>query len=195
MNAPKLILASTSRYRRELLQRFGISFATAAPQCDEAPLPDEHPAATAERLAVAKAYAVLADFPDALIIGSDQVAYRDLTVFGKPMTKAAATAQLLAMSGRSIVFHTGVCLLDGRRGTYQCCGVPTEVQFRHLSGEEIDRYLEREADALHCAGSAKSEGLGIALLDAMSGEDPTALIGLPLIALGRMLRDAGVAVP
>ena len=190
----KIVLASTSVYRRELLQRFGLPFETARPDIDESPLPDESPRATAERLAIEKARAVADQFPDALIIGSDQVAYMDEMRFGKPGTVERAVAQLSAMSGRSVIFHTALALLNTRTGQYQLEGVPTEVRFRTLSQEEIVRYVDKERP-LDCAGSAKSEGLGITLLNALAGEDPNALVGLPLIALARMLRHEGVALP
>lgn len=190
----KLVLASTSAYRRMLLERLQLPFATDRPETDESPLPDEAPAATAERLALDKARAVAARWPGALIIGSDQVAHLDGEIFGKPGTEARAIAQLQRMRGHTVVFHTALALLDTRSGTAQVEGVPTRVRFRDLGDDEIRRYVERERP-LDCAGSAKSEGLGIALLEAMSGDDPTALIGLPLIALSRMLRNAGVALP
>ena len=190
----KLVLASTSVYRRELLQRFGLPFEVARPDIDETPLPDEAPQATAERLAVEKARAVAASFEDALIIGSDQVAHMGATRFRKPGTVERAIAQLKTMSGRSVVFHTALALLNTKTGQVQLEAVPTEVRFRPLSDEEIIRYVERERP-LDCAGSAKSEGLGITLLDALSGDDPNALVGLPLIALARMLRNEGLALP
>lgn len=190
----KLVLASTSAYRRELLQRFDLPFEVARPDIDETPLPGEAPQATAERLAVEKARAVAARFPDALIIGSDQVAYMGEALFGKPGTVERAIAQLKSMSGRTVIFHTALALLNTRSGHVQVEAVPTEVRFRSLSDDEIVRYVNKERP-LDCAGSAKSEGLGIALLDALSGDDPNALIGLPLIALARMLRNEGIALP
>ncbi|KAB2967608.1 Maf family nucleotide pyrophosphatase [Zoogloea sp.] len=190
----KIVLASTSAYRRELLQRFGLPFETARPDIDESPLPDESPAATAERLAEQKARAVAAHYPDALIIGSDQVAHLGATRFGKPGTVERAVAQLKTMSGRSVIFHTALALLNTRSGRIQVDAVPTEVRFRNLSDEEIVRYVDKERP-LDCAGSAKSEGLGITLLEALSGDDPNALVGLPLIALARMLRNEGIALP
>lgn len=190
----KLVLASTSAYRRELLQRFDLPFEVARPDIDETPLPGEAPQATAERLAVEKARAVAARFPDALIIGSDQVAYMGEALFGKPGTVERAVAQLKSMSGRTVIFHTALALLNTRSGHVQVEAVPTEVRFRSLSDDEIVRYVDKERP-LDCAGSAKSEGLGIALLDALSGDDPNALIGLPLIALARMLRNEGIALP
>jgi septum formation protein len=191
----RLVLASTSRYRRELLGRLGIEFSCVAPGTDESELTDEHPAATAERLAEAKARAVAEQFPDALIIGSDQIAYCGNQRFGKPADRNGAFSQLRAMSGRTVIFHTGLCLLNVRSGIAQVRGIPTEVRFRHLDDGEIARYLDREPDALNCAGSAKSEGLGIALLEYLRGDDPNALIGLPLIVLAEMLRAEGLPVP
>lgn len=190
----KLVLASTSAYRRMLLERLSIPFEVARPNTDETPLAGEHPAACAQRLATEKARAVAADWPDALIIGSDQVAHIGDEVFGKPGTETRAIAQLQRMSGQTVVFHTALALLNTRNGHLQVEGVPTQVKFRTLTDEEIRRYVEKE-QPLDCAGSAKSEGLGIALLDALSGDDPTALIGLPLIALSRMLRAEGVELP
>jgi septum formation protein len=192
--ARRLVLASTSPYRRELMARLQLHFEVAAPDADESALMGETPAATALRLAEAKARAVAAKFPDALIIGSDQVAAHGHHRFGKPVTRANAVAQLRAMRGREVVFHTGLCLLDAASGTVQACCVDTHVGFRELADAEIDAYLDKE-DALDCAGSAKSEGLGISLLSHLRGDDPNALIGLPLIALCEMLRKAGVALP
>ncbi len=191
---PRLILASTSPYRRELLTRLQVPFEIFAPDVDECPLNGESPAATAERLAQAKAHAVATQCPDALIIGSDQVAYMGERRFGKPGTRENALAQLRAMSGRSVVFHTGLCLLNAATKRIHLRGIPTEVRFRELSDTEILRYLDRE-DSLNCAGSARSEGLGIALLEYMRGDDPNALVGLPLIALCDMLRAEGVELP
>lgn len=190
----KLVLASTSAYRRELLDRFGLPFEIARPDIDESPLPDEAPRATAERLAIGKAKAVAAQFDDALIIGSDQVASMGEQRFGKPGTQERAVAQLRAMSGRSVIFDTALAVLNNRSGHIQVDVIPTEVRFRALSDDEIVRYVERERP-LDCAGSAKSEGLGITLLDALSGNDPNALVGLPLIALARMLRNEGLTLP
>ena len=190
----KLVLASTSAYRRELLQRFGLPFEVARPDIDESPLPGEHPRATAERLAIEKARAVAGNFTDALIIGSDQVAAMGDIRFGKPGTVERAVAQLKQMSGQTVVFHTALALLNTQTGDAQIDVVPTEVRFRTLGDDEIVRYVEKERP-LDCAGSAKSEGLGITLLDALSGDDPNALVGLPLIALARMLRHEGVALP
>lgn len=190
----KLVLASTSAYRRELLQRFGLPFEVARPDIDESPLPGETPQATAERLAVEKARAVAGQFEDALIIGSDQVAHMGDTRFGKPGTVERAVAQLQSMSGRTVVFHTALAVLNTRSGHVQLDAVPTQVRFRTLGDDEIVRYVNKERP-LDCAGSAKSEGLGITLLDALAGDDPNALVGLPLIALARMLRNEGIALP
>ncbi len=195
--APRLILASTSAFRRELLGRLQVPFETAAPDTDETPLSGEAPADTAERLALAKAKAVADRFADALIIGSDQVAYLDQHEqqrFGKPGTRQNATTQLRAMSGKTVIFHTGLCLYNTATGRSHVRGIPTEVRFRELSDGEIERYLDKE-DALNCAGSAKSEGLGISLLEYMRGDDPNALVGLPLIALCEMLRAEGLELP
>lgn len=188
-----LILASTSPYRRELLGRLGLSFSTANPQTDESPLPSEAPEALALRLSEAKARAVMAEHPDALIIGSDQVATVDGQIYGKPGNHERAVAQLKALSGKTVNFFTGLCLLNARTGQAELRGIPTLVTFRKLSEREIENYLRREP-AYNCAGSAKSEGLGIALLHSMQGDDPNALIGLPLIALCDMLRRQGVEI-
>lgn len=193
MNLP-LVLASTSNYRRQLLERFGIPFEVISPAVDETPAPGESPVATAQRLAVDKAKAVASRFPAALIIGSDQVAHRDEQRFDKPLTEERAIAQLRSMSGSTVIFHTAVCVYNSASGSIQLTGIPTEARFRELSDEEIARYVQRERP-LDCAGSAKSEGLGIALLEHMRGDDPTALIGLPLIALSKMLRAEGVLIP
>lgn len=194
MNTPRIVLASTSIYRKQLLERFGLPFDTARPEVDETPLPGESPVATAERLAGEKARAVAERFPNALIIGSDQVAHRGDLRFDKPGTVDRAIDQLRQMSGDTITFHTAVCLYNSASGHARLEGVPVVARFRQLGEAEIVRYVERERP-LDCAGSAKSEGLGISLLDYMRGDDPTALIGLPLIALARMLRAEGVQVP
>jgi septum formation protein len=189
----KLVLASTSPYRRELLNRLGLSFAVANPETDETPLPDEAPEATALRLSEAKARAVAAAYPDALIIGSDQVAEMGGRIFGKPGSHARAVAQLRQLSGQTVNFFTGLCVLNTRTGVAEVCGVPTLVGFRQLSDSEIENYLRREP-AYNCAGSAKSEGLGIALLTRIHGDDPNALVGLPLIALCELLRKQGMDI-
>lgn len=191
---PKLVLASTSPFRRELLGRLQLPFEICAPHSDESPLPEESPCATAERLAIAKATAVVAAHPDALIIGSDQVAYSGAQRFGKPGTRDRARAQLRDLSGKIVIFHTGLCLLNSASGRKHLRGVATEVRFRELSDTEIERYLDKE-DALNCSGSARSEGLGVSLLEWMKSDDPTALVGLPLIALTEMLRAEGLPLP
>jgi len=186
-----LILASTSRYRRELLERLRIPFDVRSPDVDETPLPGEAPAALAVRLAIAKARAVAALFPDAVVIGSDQVADLDGEPVGKPGTHERAVAQLLAMRGRSIVFHTAVAVV--RRSTAYAGEslAQVTVRFRDLSDAEIERYLRAE-QPYDCAGSAKCETLGIALLEAIDSDDPTALVGLPLIRTCALLRAAGI---
>jgi septum formation protein len=189
-----LILASTSPYRHELLSRLQLPFEVCAPDTDESALAQETPVATAERLAAAKAAAVAARFPDALIIGSDQVAYCGEQRFGKPGTAANARVQLRQLSGQEVIFHTGLCLLNSRSGRSHLRGIATQVRFRELSDTEIERYLDKE-DALNCAGSARSEALGISLLEWMRSDDPTALVGLPLIALAEMLRAEGISLP
>ena len=194
MNAtPRLVLASTSRYRRELLERLRLPFDTRAPGVDESHLPGETPRQLALRLAAAKAEAVAAREPDAWVIGSDQVAELDGATMGKPGSRDAAIAQLTAMSGREVVFRTALSLAhgDGRRLDEEDV---TTVRFRRLDAGEIARYIDAEAP-LDSAGSFKSEGLGIALFDAIESRDPTALVGLPLIATTRLLRKAGFRVP
>lgn len=189
-----LILASGSRYRQELLGRLGLPFKAWAPDVDERPLPAERPRETAIRLARAKAQAAAARFPAAFVIGSDQVAELDGQPIGKPGTRENARAQLRAMRGRTVRFHTALCLLDAARAKAREQLVTTEVDFRALTDAEIERYLDREP-AFDCAGSAKSEGLGIALLSRLAGDDPTALVGLPLVALATLLRAEGFEVP
>jgi septum formation protein len=191
-----LILASTSPFRRELLARLGLPFTVERPDCDETPHPEEAPRALALRLSEEKARAVgQKRASPALIIGSDQVATCRGRIYGKPGDRARAAAQLRELSGQTVDFFTGLCLLDTRQGgAAQVRGVSTRVTFRDLAEEEIGRYLLREP-AYDCAGSAKSEGLGIALIARLEGEDPNALVGLPLIALCDMLRKAGVAIP
>jgi septum formation protein len=189
----KIVLASTSPFRRELLSRLGIPFEVAAPSVDESALPDELAPATAIRLAEAKARASLKEFPDALIIGSDQVAELAGQHIGKPGTHENAVAQLRRMRGKSVVFHTAIALVNGLKDRAQTRVVPTVVTFRDLSDEQIEVYLRRE-QPYNCAGSAKSEGLGIALIACMEGPDPNALIGLPLIELVSMLKIEGVEV-
>ena len=189
-----LVLASTSIYRKELLGRLGLPFDTARPETDESPLPGEAPRALALRLAQAKARAVAQNFPGALIIGSDQVAWAGDRVYGKPGTRDKAIGQLQELSGQVAFFDTALCLLDTATGQCETVCVPTETRFRSLSLAEIERYVDAD-QPLDCAGAAKSESLGVAMLEYMRSDDPTALIGLPLIELCRLLRAAGVQVP
>ena len=189
-----LVLASTSRYRRELLQRLGLDFTVQAPDVDETPADGEAPHALALRLALAKAQAVAALHPEAVVIGSDQVADLHGEPLGKPGTHARATLQLQRMRGQRVVFQTAVAVVCQATGFAQVELAPVEVQFRALSDAEIERYLLAE-QPYDCAGSAKSEGLGISLLDAIYNDDPTALIGLPLIRTCRLLRAAGLVLP
>ncbi|MBX3606804.1 MAG: septum formation protein Maf [Piscinibacter sp.] len=188
---PRLILASTSRYRRELLERLRLPFETIAPAVDEAPLPGESPARLAERLARAKAAAVAAIHRDAVVIGSDQVADLDGVPIGKPGTHERAVAQLRSMRGRAVVFHTAVSVQHADSGFERNVRVPVTVRVRSLRDDEIEHYLRAE-QPYDCAGSAKAETLGIALLDAIESDDPTALVGLPLIRTSAMLREAGI---
>ena len=189
--ARAIVLGSTSRYRRELLQRLGLSFDVAAPEVDETALAGESPRSLAVRLALAKARAVAARFPMAVVIGSDQVADLAGIALGKPGTHERAVAQLRQMRGASVVFQTAVAVVCEDSGFEQVDLAPVRVQFRDLSDQEIETYLRAE-QPYDCAGSAKSEGLGIALLDAIDSDDPTALVGLPLIRTCRMLRAAGI---
>jgi septum formation protein len=191
-----LVLASTSRYRRELLARLVPSFRVQAPLVDEAALANESPFALAARLAEAKARAVAMNCAAALIIGSDQVAELDGRTLGKPGSIAAARGQLAACSGREVDFHTALCVVDTRNGTSTLHAAVdrTRVAFRTLDAATIERYIERE-QPLDCAGSFKCEGLGIALFERIETVDPTALVGLPLIALARLLRECGMTIP
>jgi len=193
MPPPLLILGSTSRYRRDLLSRLRIPFEVHAPEVDESPLAGECPRALAERLALAKAHAVAARFPEAVVIGSDQVADLDGEPLGKPGDHTRAAAQLRRMRGRTLVFQTAVAVVCHATGFAQQDLAPVRVVFRDLGDDEIERYLRIE-QPYDCAGSAKSEGLGIALLDTIDSDDPTALVGLPLIRTCRMLRAAGVVL-
>lgn len=190
----QVILASGSPYRRQLLDRLGLPYSAQAPDVDETPSRDESPDAYVERLAREKAEALAGEHPDALIIGSDQAAVIDGHILGKPRTKARAQAQLIRASGRTVEFLTGIALLDTRSGKLQSDVVPFRVHFRQLDPTAVDRYLERE-QPYDCAGSFKAEGLGIVLFERMEGDDPTALIGLPLIRLTGMLQDAGLNLP
>ena len=193
MTSRQIVLASTSPFRRELLERLGLPFGTADPATDETPLVGETPEASALRLSEAKARAVAARYPEALIIGSDLVATLDGEIFGKPGSHERAVRQLQTLRGRRVNFFTGLCLLDAITGEAQLRGVPTLVTFRELSDAEIENYLHKERP-YNCAGAAKSEGLGIALIAKMEGDDPNALIGLPLIALCDLLRNSNVNI-
>lgn len=189
-----VVLGSTSRYRRELLQRLGLPFEVAAPEVDETPLPDETPAAIAQRLALAKARAVAERFPEAVVIGSDQVADLAGEPLGKPGTHERAVQQLHRMRGKTVVFQTALAVVCRASGFERQDIAPVRVVFRDLDDGEIERYLRIE-QPYDCAGSAKSEGLGIALLERIDSDDPTALVGLPLIRTCQMLRAAGVRLP
>ena len=188
-----LILGSTSAYRRELLTRLHIPFEVVAPDVDETPLPGESPNVLASRLALAKARTVAAMFPKGVVIGSDQVADLNGLSLGKPGTHDRAVAQLRQMRGQTVVFQTAVAVVCLETGFEQCSLAAVRVKFRNLTDDEIENYLHIE-EPYDCAGSAKSEGLGIALLDAIDSDDPTALIGLPLIRTCQMLRAAGIAL-
>lgn len=190
MAAPPLVLASTSRYRRELLQRLRCPFDVIAPEVDESPLPGERPPDLALRLALAKARAVAALRPDSIIIGSDQVADADGQAIGKPGNHARAVAQLQTMRGRQVLFHTAVAVVHRAAGFERHELVSVTVRFRHLGDDEIESYLRLE-QPYDCAGSAKCETLGIALLESIDSDDPTALVGLPLIRTSALLRAAG----
>lgn len=187
-----LLLASTSRYRRELLERLGLPLETARPDVDESPAPGEAPRALAVRLARAKAAEVAARHPGRWVIGSDQVADLNGAPLGKPGDVAGAEAQLAAMSSQTVAFHTAICLIRDQH-VLEACDL-TQVRFRSLERDEIARYVAAERP-LDCAGSFKCEGLGITLFEAIENRDPTALIGLPLIALAGLLREAGYRLP
>jgi septum formation protein len=189
----RLVLASTSPYRRQLLERLGLLFETAAPTIDESCLPGELPEALVQRLAEQKADTVAREYPNALIIGSDQVACLDGQVLGKPGTHQAAVAQLRMASGRLVEFFTGLCLKNSATGRSQVVCEPFRVHFRTLNDRQIEHYLERERP-YQCAGSFKSEALGIALFTRLEGDDPNSLVGLPLIRLIAMLEDEQVNV-
>jgi septum formation protein len=194
MSLPPIVLASTSVYRRDLLSRLRLPFEVLAPGVDETAAPGEPPAAVARRLSLAKARAVAERRPDAWVIGSDQTATIDGSdLIGKPGTHERAVAQLKAASGRTLVFHTGLCLWRPGDAPLVDC-IDTRVRFRTLTDDEIERYLRAETP-YDCAGSAKSEGLGATLLDAQEGPDPSALVGLPLIRLAAMLRESGLRLP
>lgn len=188
-----LILASSSPFRRELLTRLQVPFSWLSPDVDETPLANELPQETALRLAQVKARKIGESHADALIIGCDQVATIDNQQLGKPLTHENATRQLRLMRGREVVFHSALCLYNAASKNMQAEVVPYIVKFRNLSDDQIENYLNKE-QPYHCAGSAKSEGLGIAIIERMTGDDPNALIGLPLIALINMLQNEGFAV-
>ena len=190
---PSLVLASTSVYRRALLARLGLAFTTAAPGVDETPLPEEAPADTACRLALAKAQAVAARLSHGLVLGSDQVADVDGMSIGKPTDHATAVRQLALLSGRAVVFHTGVALVDAATGRHRARLVDVTTKFRTLTPQAIDAYLRRERP-YDCAASIKSEALGIAIVESIESDDPTALIGLPLITVVDLLQAEGVDV-
>lgn len=193
MASSTLILASSSPFRRALLDRLGIPFDVAVPDVDETPGGSEPPVKLVERLAVAKARAVAAHRRDALVIGADQVAVNDGAIAGKPGSHENAVRQLRAASGREVTLYTGLALLDAASGRLQREVVPYKVRFRELSDAQIENYLRKE-QPYDCAGSVRAEGLGIALLERFEGDDPNALIGLPLIRLVRMLENEGVTV-
>ncbi len=193
MNSQPLVLASTSIYRAQLLSILQIPFKTTAPNVDESPLPGETARQTSARLSILKAQAVANDYPNALIIGSDQVALLDGQQLGKPYTHDNAVRQLRSMREKTVVFYTALTLLNSGDGKVQTEIDETKVTFRNSSDEEIERYLLKE-QPYHCAGSAKSEGLGIALISRIEGNDPNALIGLPLITLVSMLKKQGVEI-
>ena len=190
---PKVILGSSSIYRKELLQRLQIPFEAINPQINEIPLPNESPEETAARLAEAKARAVAKIYPQALIIGSDQVAALGDVRLGKPLNHTNATEQLRQVRGKEVVFYTALCLLNRFTDRLQMRVIPYHVKFRQFSDQQIEKYLLKE-QPYHCAGSAKSEGLGIALIERMTGDDSSGLVGLPLIALVDMLVLEGVEV-
>jgi len=191
MATRRLVLASTSRYRRELLERLRLPFAVRSPEIDETPLAGEAPRETALRLAIAKAESVAAADREAIVIGSDQIAELDGVGLGKPGNHARATAQLRTMRGRSVFFHTAVAVVCIESGFRDAEIAPVTVRFRTLADAEIEHYLRTE-QPYDCAGSAKAETLGIALLEAIESDDPTALIGLPLIRVCALLRRAGL---
>ena len=194
MHKKTIFLASTSIYRRELLERICKDFTLVAPNIDETPILTETPAECAMRLSAEKARAGALLISGDIFIGSDQVAECNNQILHKPGTKEKAIAQLMFSSGKLAKFHTGVCVFNQTNDRQDCATITTEVKFRSLTIKEIKRYVDRE-DVLGCAGSAKSEGLGISLLDSIHGPDPTALIGLPLITLTKMLRDVGIPLP
>ncbi len=191
---PRLILGSTSPFRCDLLKKLGISFTTAAPDIDEQSLQNEPPSELVARLALAKAEAVATHYPNTLIIGSDQVASIDQQILGKPGSRENAIDQLLAASGKCVTFYTGLCLLNSASGRKQVRCETFHVYFRNLTRPQIERYIDQE-EPYNCAGSFKSEGLGISLFERLEGDDPNTLIGLPLIRLVSMLGNEGIQIP
>lgn len=191
--AQQLVLGSSSIYRHELLRRLQIPFEVFSPEIDETPLPNECPDATALRLATAKARAVAAVYPDALVIGADQAAVLEGVQLGKPLSRINATRQLRSIRGKEVTFYTALSLFNGRKGRLQARLTASQVMFRNLTDRQIENYLQKE-QPYHCAGSAKSEGLGIVLIERIVSDDPSALIGLPLIALVEMLTSEGVEI-
>jgi septum formation protein len=189
----RLILGSSSVYRQELLRRLRIPFDVCSPQIDETPLPHEKAEMTAVRLAEAKSRVVAAGLDDVIVIGADQVAVLEGMQLGKPLNHSNAVKQLQAARGKEVIFHTALCLFNSRNGNIQTRLVPSRVRFRNLSDRQIENYLDKE-QPYHCAGSAKAEGLGITLLESILSDDPTALIGLPLIALVDMLSQEGIEI-
>ena len=189
----QLVLASTSPFRKSILQKLGVPFDCHAPEVDETPLTGESPSRLVERLSIAKAQAVAAHLKQGLVIGSDQVAVIDNEILGKPGTHENAVAQLLRASGKTVTFLTGLALVNAASGSIQAEVVPFKVVFRQLTREQIENYLNVE-QPYNCAGSFKSEGLGIALFERLEGDDPNTLIGLPLIRLIQMLEKEGETV-
>jgi MAF protein len=189
-----LILGSTSPFRKEQLEKLHIPFECASPNCDETPLENERPQQLVERLSIKKAQSLAKDFPNHLIIGSDQVAVCQKQILGKPHTHENAVKQLLLLSGELVRFYTGLCLYNSNNKTFQVNIIPFEVQFRQLSKMQINNYLHIDKP-YNCAGSFKSEAMGISLFESMTGNDPTALIGLPLIQLTSMLANEGIILP
>lgn len=194
MKLPEIILASTSPFRRQLLERLELPFTTRSPDMEEERIEGESASEMVQRLALGKARAVARSLDSGLVIGSDQCAVLGDTILGKPGNREQAFIQLQNSSGKTVVFHTGLCLLNAANGDYQLQDVLYQVRFRRLSEQQIRNYLERERP-FNCAGSFKSEALGITLFESIQGEDPTALVGLPLIQLTGMLAAAGIQLP
>ena len=189
----KLVLASTSPFRKAILEKLGLEFEAASPQTDESPLPNETPQQLVERLAIAKAKSIADVTPGTIIIGSDQVAVIDNEILGKPGSRDRAIEQLKNASGKSVMFYTGLCVMNSDTKSQHSCVEPFEVKFRDLTDDEIESYIDRE-QPLNCAGSFKSEALGIALFERLAGDDPNTLIGLPLIRTVEFLKREGVSV-